>query len=132
MYDVILFPTDGSDGAAVALEHAIDLAERHGATLDVLHATGDSGPDLDAQSVVERAAAVVRERGVDANAVVLDGPAHEKILDYVDDRGVDVVVMGSHGRRGLERYLLGSVTEKVLRTVDVPVFVVPLAGEDGD
>ena len=53
------------------------------------------------------------------------------ILDYVQDRGVDAVVMATHGRRGLERYILGSVTEKVLRTVDVPVLVVPLsAGEE--
>lgn len=132
MYDVILFPTDGGEGTTAALEHAVDLAERHGATLDVLYVADDptSGVD-DPEAVVERIAGTVRDRGVDANAVVLEGPPHEKICEYVDERGVDVVVMGSHGRRGLDRYLRGSVTETVLRTVDVPVFVVPL-GEQAD
>ena len=124
MYETILLPVDESEGAAVAVEHAVDLARRHDATLDVLYAAGNGG-DEDPEAIVERAAAVAREAGVEVNTVVLDGTPHETIVDYVDDRGIDAVVMGSHGRRGLDRYILGSVTEKVLRTVDVPVLVVP-------
>lgn len=126
MYDTILFPTDGSEGTAVALEHAIDLARRHDATIDVLFAA-DTGGDVDPETVLEEAAATAREAGVTVNTASLEGSARDRIVDYVDDRDVDVVVMGTHGRRGLERYVEGSVTEQVLRNVTVPVLVVPMS-----
>lgn len=126
VYDEILFPDDGSEGSAAALEHAVDLARRHDATLDVLHARGNG--DEDAEAIVERAAAVAGDAGIEVNTVTLEGSPHETIVEYVSDRGIDAVVMGTHGRRGLDRYVLGSVTEKVLRSVSVPVLVVPTAG----
>lgn len=129
MYETILFPTDGSDGAATALDHAVDLAERHDATLDVLYAAGN-GHDVDPESIVEGAAETARSAGVDANTVTIEGPPRDVITDYVDDRGIDAVVMGTHGRRGLDRYILGSVTEMVLRTVSVPVLVVPIRSSE--
>ncbi|TKX51858.1 universal stress protein, partial [Halorubrum sp. SP3] len=52
------------------------------------------------------------------------GTAYRSIHNYVDDHGIDVVVMGTHGRKGIDRYLLGSVTERVVRTSDVPVLTV--------
>lgn len=128
MYDEILFPDDGSDGSAVALKHAVDLARRHEATLDVLHASGNG--DENAEAIVERAAAAASDDGIDVNTVVLEGPPHETIVEFVTDRGIDAVVMGTHGRSGLDRYVLGSVTEKVLRTVSVPVLVVPMGGTE--
>lgn len=124
MYDVILFPTDGSDYAAAARSHAIDHADRYGATLDVLFATG--GPDAEeADDVVDETVEEARAAGVSVNTAALEGPPHEAIIEYVEDRGVDLIVMGSHGRRGLDRILVGSVTESVLRGTDVPVLVVP-------
>jgi nucleotide-binding universal stress UspA family protein len=54
----------------------------------------------------------------------MKGGAYETILQYVDDEDIDVVVMGTHGRRGLDRALLGSVTERIVRTSDVPVLTV--------
>lgn len=128
MYDTILFPTDGSEGAAIVLEHAIDLARRHDATIDVLFAAGNGG-DVDPEATLEEAAAAVRDAGVAVNAVSLEGTPQDRIVDYVLDRGVDVVVMGTHGRRGFERYVEGSVTETVLRNVTVPVLVVPMERE---
>lgn len=133
MYETILYPTDGSVGARAALGHAVDLADRYDATLDILFASGN-GEDVDADELLEEAAAEARAAGVDVNTVTLAGEPREVIVDYVEDRGVDAVVMATHARRGLERYILGSVTEKVLRSVPVPVLVVPLAataeGED--
>jgi len=129
VYDTILFPTDAGPGAEAALDHAVDLAERHDATLDVLFAAGGDD-DLDPEAAVESAAETARAAGVDANTVVLEGSPRDVIVDYVADRGVDVVVMATHARRGLERYMLGSVTEKVLRSVAVPVLVVPLPEEE--
>lgn len=124
VYDTILFPTNGSEGARAALDHAVDLAGRHDATLDVLHAGVESNGE---SSAIEEAVAAAEAAGVKANAVSPSGEPRQVIVDHVEGRGADAVVMGTHGRRGLERYVLGSVTEKVLRTVDVPVLVVPLA-----
>jgi len=55
---------------------------------------------------------------------VRTGAPYERILDYADQEGADMVVMGTHGRTGVDRYLLGSVTEKVVRTADIPVLTV--------
>ncbi len=62
--------------------------------------------------------------GVPTTTAVEAGTPHETILAYADDNDVDLVVMGTHGRTGVERYLLGSVTEKVVRLSDVPVVTV--------
>jgi nucleotide-binding universal stress UspA family protein len=61
---------------------------------------------------------------------MVHGTPHTAILDYAEEHGVDLVVMGTHGRRGFDRFLLGSVTEKVVRTASVPVMTVRV-GEEG-
>jgi nucleotide-binding universal stress UspA family protein len=145
-YDGVLLPTDGSENAARAAPHAAAVAGRTGARLHVLYvvdvqaaAGWFSAGGLD-EAFVERltaageravaaAAADLRERapGLDvAEAVVrtdsFDGPG-PPIGEFAADRGVDLVVMGSHGRSNLSRRLLGSVTATVVRTADVPVLV---------
>ncbi|PSP99479.1 universal stress protein [Halobacteriales archaeon QS_5_70_17] len=158
MYRTILVPTDGSDGAAAALEHALDLAERYGATVHALNVVGDADllafrdedavADVDARAVreglEERGDRLVAEaceraevRGVDCvTAVRSGGPAHRGIVDYAESEGVDLVVMGTHGRRGFDRLLMGSVAEKVVRLSPVPVMTVRreglAGGEDED
>jgi len=64
---------------------------------------------------------------VTVETAVLSGNPYERILDYADEEDTDMVVMGTHGRTGVDRYLLGSVTEKVVRTADVPVLTVRAA-----
>jgi nucleotide-binding universal stress UspA family protein len=64
--------------------------------------------------------------------VVAQGAPHQAILDYVDEHDIDLVVMGTHGRTGLDRYLLGSVTEKVVRLSDAPVLTVRMPAESAD
>jgi len=54
----------------------------------------------------------------------MQGGVYETLLQYADEQAIDVIVMGTHGRRGLGRALLGSVTERVVRTADVPVMTV--------
>ena len=131
MYDVILFPTDGSAGAAVALPHAIEQAKRYDATLDVLFVANDNDNDVGEQAV-EDAAEQARDAGLHVNEAVLAGATDETIEDYVTERGVDLVVMGTHGRRGFDRMLIGSVTETLLRSLDVPVLVVPNGSANDD
>ncbi|SDJ48013.1 universal stress protein [Natronorubrum texcoconense] len=77
----------------------------------------------------ERAIEIVEEverqfEGVDTEGIIHVGDPYQVILAYADHADIDLVVMGTHGRRGVDRYLLGSVTEKVVRMSDVPVVTV--------
>ena len=167
MYEHILFPTDGSTGAAAALAHARTLAETHDATLHIMTVLDTSSPHIGmtaagtegattgmtatehdesepgmvgeehniestlkqrSQDIVEAAADEVDS--VDTVTAVERGPPHSGILDYVDENDIDLIVMGTHGRTGVERYLLGSVAEKIVRTSDVPVLTVRLGEEE--
>ena len=117
--DTVLVPTDGSEGADAATEHAIDLVSDVDGTLHALHVTSDARDE--APSPTED----VRERGTAAGLDVVtatrSGRPHEAIAGYVAEAGIDVVVMGTHGHTGLRRYLLGSVTERTVRFSPVPV-----------
>ena len=138
MYSEILVPTDGSPASDAAIEHAVDLAEKYGARLHALYVVDGaaySSLEAGAEVVVEalesegkeatqRVVEAAADDGVDCVAHVASGTAYQSIHDYVDEHDVDVVVMGTHGRQGLDRYLLGSVTERVVRTSDVPVLTV--------
>ena len=142
MYDDILFPTDGSDGANEALAHALELAETHDATIHVLSVVdstyiGSAAAEATTiESLQERTEQVidgtvddVADHGATVVAERRIGDPYGEILDYADTAGVDLIVMGTHGRSGLDRFLLGSVTEKVVRTADPPVLTVRLSGD---
>ncbi|MFB6130153.1 MAG: universal stress protein [Salinigranum sp.] len=138
MYEDILVPTDGSDAAEAAVDHAVELATTYGARLHALYvvdssayAMVDAGGDVihetleqEGEAAVGRVADRANEAGLTALTVVTTGTPSRDILAYADENGVDLIVMGTHGRRGLERYLLGSVTERVVRGSDVPVLTV--------
>lgn len=79
------------------------------------------------QDVVETTASQFGD--IETRRVVRSGDPHQVILDYVAENDIDIIVMGTHGRTGLDRYLLGSVTEKVVRLSPVPVLTVR-KGED--
>jgi nucleotide-binding universal stress UspA family protein len=145
----VLVPIDGSDQAQAAFEYV--LAEFEPTTLTVLSVIDPAeaatartlgGPyespltlpgtseewfeaaETTARERVTAAADRARERGIDAEAVVEIGRPAEVIRQYAAEHDCDHVVMGSHGRTGLERVLLGSVAETVLRRADCPVTVV--------
>ena len=138
-FETILVPTDGSDVANAAANHAISLADGTDAAVHVVHAVDTAvtstldesaavlaGLEDDGRAAVD--AVIERADGAELRSVqasVLSGTPARSILDYTDEYDVDLVVMGTHGRTGLERYLLGSVTEKVVRLADVPVLSVP-------
>ncbi|EMA33264.1 UspA domain-containing protein [Halobiforma lacisalsi AJ5] len=133
----VLVPIDDSDPAEQALEYA--LAEYPDADITALHvidpyetsvdawfADQDYLADLEAEA--ETLLETARERADDHGASidtdsVVGKPARE-ITDYVEEADVDEVVIGSHGRRGTSRVLLGSVAETVVRRAPVPVIVV--------
>ncbi|KTG08243.1 universal stress protein [Haloferax profundi] len=140
MYDEILLPVDGSPAGEQAIPHVFGLAEQYGSTVHVLFVADDTrdsvsvmgGSILDTleqegQRVVDEFVARAEERGISATGDVLRGTPYEAIIDYADEHDVDVIVMATHGRRGVERVLLGSVTERVVRTAPVPVLTVHAA-----
>ena len=144
MYSNILVPTDGSPAAADAIDNAIDLAKTYDARLHALYvvdatsfATIDAGSEIVVEALENegrKAVSEVEERaadvGVDVETNVVSGTAYRSILKYVDDENIDLVVMGTHGRRGVERFLLGSVTERVVRSAEVPVLTVRQGSDD--
>ncbi|AUV80530.1 universal stress protein [Salinigranum rubrum] len=137
MYTRVLYPTDGSDPAREALGYALDLAAEHDATLHVLNVANTNQDSLttvegrvvdvlesEGEEVVDEAVDRATERGVDAVSAVLQGDPALTIVDYAREYDVDLVVMPTHGRSGLSRLLLGSVTERVVGSIDVPLVVV--------
>lgn len=139
MYRRILVPTDGSEGSNAAVAHAIELASTFDAEVHGLYVVNSGAvptTDVEAreqlfeeierrgEAAVDEVASAGAEAGVDVVTSVVSGVPYERILDYVDDEGVDLVVMGTHGRTGLRHTLLGSVAERVVRHADVPVMVV--------
>jgi nucleotide-binding universal stress UspA family protein len=145
MYRSILLPTDGSEGVERAVDHALSLARDAGADLHVLHVADTSVLPLDAHSraavqymeaVAEESVAEILDRaaaaGVESTTgVVRRGRPDRVIRAYADEHDVDLIVMGTHGRTGLDHVLLGSVTERVVRTAAVPVLTVR-ATDTGD
>lgn len=82
--------------------------------------------ELNGEEIVEEIVQKAEERGIEADQIVIRGIPRQEINDYAEEENADLVVMGSHARKGLERMLLGSVTEKVLRTSERPVLTVAL------
>ncbi|MFC4986600.1 universal stress protein [Saliphagus infecundisoli] len=152
MYDRILVPTDGSETAEKAIDHALDTAETCGAEVHALYVVDTDSMSLSlgaeqldrieqgqydqmddvrerAESATGYVADRASERGIVAVEHVSAGKPHAMIAEYVEDNDIDLVVMGSQGRSGIRRALLGSVTERTLRSTRVPVLVVDARGE---
>jgi nucleotide-binding universal stress UspA family protein len=146
MYSDILVPTDGSDASAAALDHALSLASQYDARVHGLYVVDwepyglvEEGKSIVVDNLHDEGAAAVasveeaaESAGVDVRTSVVEGDVHRHIIDYADDEGIDLIVMGTHGRRGLDRLILGSVTERVVRSSPVPVLTVRQRPTDGD
>jgi nucleotide-binding universal stress UspA family protein len=153
----ILCPTDFSEFSDKAFDYALSLARHYGATLFLQHVVAPlafgSAADAMPYSVYESYAALranaeeqlgevvkVRAGGdIQAQVVVVVGPVTDSILALAEKQAVNLIVMGTHGRRGLDRWTTGSVTERVLRKARCPVlavrkpahdFVAPEKGEE--
>lgn len=135
----VLVPVDFSSPSLDALEYAIQVVDRFGAGLTIVHVLEPIYFDLELglgrieQEVQKRThwetqldglAQVVRERGLSAGSVVLGGIPSESIMTYARGQNCDLIVMGTHGRRGLTRLRYGSVAESVLRQAPCPVLTV--------
>jgi nucleotide-binding universal stress UspA family protein len=128
----ILVPVDGSDCSFRALDFAADMAARYDGSLHVVHFADEETGATDA--IRERAERLLDSEEVDAVPEIntdLDvdlrpgNRVGEDILELVDDRGYDHVVMGHHGSGTIERAIIGSAAETVLRAEKIPVTVIP-------
>ena len=144
----MLSPTDGSPGMETVIEHAVSLARVHGATLHGLYVVNTAAlTDLPMESSWEGVNQALQEEGRAALGEIerlakdlplelsqVDGSPAREIVDYAEEEGIDVIVMGTHGRSGVDRLLLGSVAERVVRSSTVPVLTIrvetPESGSD--
>lgn len=138
-YEKIMVATDGSKAARKAIETGIELARLSGAKLYAVYVivpSGYSPRDFGwekslrefLQDEGDKAVAFIEDAGktagIKVEPVTLEGHPAEKILEFAEQEGIDIIVMGTLGKTGLERFLLGSVAENVVRHSKIPVLVV--------
>jgi len=140
MYRHILIPTDGSNPAELGMAHGLALAKSVGAKVSVIFVVEPfsemSGRFLEvvaryaelrkeqARDVLDRAAKAAKEASVSCETIQVENEQpHQAIIAAAEDKGCDLIVMSSHGRGGLSKLLLGSVTNKVLTHAKTPVLV---------
>jgi len=141
-WNTLLLATDGSTYSKAAADRAIRIAGHYGAGLKVVsvvdvpyEAYGDAPDVVDqmvdmAQGIVESVKNKAQEFNVGVETFVKEGPAQDMILELANEQKANVIVMGSHGRTGLARLLMGSVTEKVIGHAPCPVLVVKTATQE--
>lgn len=147
MYNRILVPTDGSEGMQPVVEHAARLAMLHDATLAVVYVVNTAAvANLPMETSWEGVSEMLREEGeraldaaeaaasaVDPDVPVvramLEGNPAREIVGYADREECDLICMGTHGRGGVSRLLLGSVAERVVRSATMPVLTVRVGEE---
>ncbi len=138
-YEKIMIATDGSKQVGDAIVAGVNLAKLTGAKLYAVYVITSAGYSprgfgweeslneiLEAEA--KKAVDLVEEAGktsdVKVESVILEGHPADKIMEFAEQEGVDLIVMGTLGRTGLDRFLLGSVAEKVVRHSKIPVMVV--------
>ncbi len=152
MFTRILVPLDGSELAERALPVAQSIAQSSNATIHLVQVVsrlpeaeaGRSGDSFQAAELerdaarrlvearitrgkeyVDRVAAQLKKAGIEVATALLEGGAAENIVNYTREHSIDLVVMSTHGSGGLKRLFFGSVTDRVVRSCEVPVLVVP-------
>ncbi len=143
MFKHILVPVDGSATSLLAVSKAAELAKVFGSSVTAVYVVDPypftgvgadfaygqaqylSAATAEANAALEAVRKIMDEAGQSVTTVVGEGHAvHEGIVRVLETTNADLIVMGSHGRRGLEKLMLGSVTQRVLSSVHVPVLVV--------
>lgn len=138
----ILFPTDFAEGAMNALPYAVDMARHYGAKLYMIHVIYDliavSGlhiPHVSVDEIYKEMATAAKKKLEEFGEIerrdvknieyaILRGVPYEEILKFVDKNNIDMIVIGTHGRKGLDRVLFGSTAERVVRNAPCPVLTV--------
>lgn len=144
MYKQLLVPVDGSESAMLGLAEAIKMAKSDGSKLHLLHVVDEVVPfgmeipgrfieqfieamRVQGREVLAKAERVVREHALESDSVLVEtvgGRAADVIVAQAKQIKADLIVMGTHGRRGLRRLALGSDAELVVRSSPIPVLLV--------
>ena len=136
MFDTIVIATDGSESVGRAVDAALDLAEKFDAAVHALYVVDSSEVDSSPEAVRTDMRNALQERGGsaivdvqkvaqrDVTAVVREGRPANEISEYAREIDADLVATGTRGRHGENRFLIGSVAERVVRTCPVPVLTV--------
>jgi len=141
MFERILIATDGSENSERAAKFGIELAKLAGGKLIAMYVADISRmahlPDdmllfnirelliKEGNEAVEFIEKLAIEGGVTCDKVVAEGIPSDEILDYASAEGISIIVLGNVGRTGLDKFLLGSVAEKIVRNSKIPVLIVP-------
>lgn len=149
MYQKILLPLDGSELAECVLPHAESIAKGCGTTSVVLARVVSplqirydtsyslSEPEQEqlysqavqnTQSYLEQVAGRMKEQGLNVMSEVLTGPVAESIAEYTRQNEVDLMIIATHGRSGVSRWVWGSIADKILRSACVPVLMIRAPG----
>ena len=135
----IVIATDGSENTQKAISYGIKLAKLSGATVHALHVVNTSSISQswtagwetmyellkkEGQKAVSEVKEYGEASGVDVKEVLLEGHPSKEIIDFAENNDIDLIVMGTLGKTGLDRFLMGSVAETVVRNSKVPVLVV--------
>lgn len=140
LYKNILIATDGSNYSAKTVEHGIEIAKMLGSRVFTIYVV-DTGAfasipmDMAWENIYEmlrsegeKATNFVKEKGreedIDVECIIIDGHPAEEIVNFSENNSIDLIIMGTLGKSGLDRFLLGSIAEKVLRNAKVPVIII--------
>jgi nucleotide-binding universal stress UspA family protein len=143
-YQNIVIATDGSENTQKAISHGIKIAKFSGATVYALHVVDTSSFSqswtagresmyeilrTDGQKATYKVKECGEASGVEVKEVLLEGHPSNEIIDFAENNNIDLIVMGTLGKTGLDRFLMGSVAENVVRHSKVPVLVVRGEGQ---
>ncbi|ENV34412.1 universal stress protein [Acinetobacter gerneri] len=143
VYEHILVPIDGSETSMTAVAHAADMAKNFRCKITVLqvltidpyieaqYITATQSSDIieraknNIQETLDLAKQKFREEGIVVDTLIAEGQVvHREIVEATNKVGADLIVMGSHGRTGFKKFILGSVAQNVLGEVKIPVLIV--------
>lgn len=146
LYKNIVIATDGSENSRKATFCGIKIAKLSGATVYAVHVIDTpsivsevwtAGKDLihemmvrDGKKILSETKKIIEDSGVEVKDVLLNGHPGEEIIKFAEDNNMDLIVMGTLGATGLEKFLMGSVAEKVVRHSKVPVMVVRICNSE--
>jgi nucleotide-binding universal stress UspA family protein len=146
MYKRILLTLDGSSLAEQALPHAVAQAKHFQAELILLKVNmiTKEKPALNSEAIakaeelvrisaieyLERVAAGIQDSGIKVETDVIDGASHEAIIQYTEEYAIDLIVISSRGQSGFNRWIMGSVADRVIRGTNIPVLLIRVFKQD--
>jgi nucleotide-binding universal stress UspA family protein len=140
LYRNIVIATDGSENSQRAISCGVEIAKLSGATVHALYVvdtpsiiseTWTAGKEMvhemiirEGKKVLSKVKKIIEDSGVEVKEVLLEGYPSEEIINFAENNNMDLILMGTLGKTGLERFLVGSVAENVVRNSKVPVMVI--------